>query len=77
MEILDITIFSLIDSKLELDSFSSHSGRIWQLAVLNRNAQYDRVKHLYWGRCLEDPAVVVLLVGEYASCLTHFLLISP
>jgi hypothetical protein len=64
MKILDLTILSLLDSKLDLESLSSPSSRVWQFAVLNRISRCDEAKQVFWGRSLEDPAIVIILVGK-------------
>jgi hypothetical protein len=65
MKILDLTIISLIDGELDLESLSSPSGRVWQFAVLNRISRCKEVKQVLWGRSLEDPAIVIILVGKF------------
>jgi hypothetical protein len=65
MKILDLTILSLIDSKLDLESLSSPSGRVWQFAVLNRISRHEEVKQVFWGRSLENPSTVIIIVGQY------------
>jgi hypothetical protein len=65
MRILDLTILSLIDNQLELESLSSPSGRVGQSAELDRISRFEDVKQVYWGRSLEDPATVIILVGQY------------
>ena len=61
----EIAIVSLIEDAT-IEDKESHSGTIWQesLATVANQTGFQK---LYWGRHVENPSIVSILVGELQS----------
>lgn len=57
----EIAVFPL-NAGVNLDDPKSASGAIWQ-STLDTVSQQDGYQRLYWGRQIENPQILTILIG--------------